>query len=262
MREYDNLFLTVANHVAYVTIHHPPANVLSTEIVASLSQCIDDLSERQDVKAIAITGQGKFFAAGADIKQFQTAFGDSQRGKEMSVQAQRCFDKIESCRKPVIAAINGACLGGGLELALSCHLRIASHEAIMGLPELKLGLIPGFGGTQRLARATNKAKALELILTSSFIKGQEAERIGLVNRSVEPEELKDTVKALCETIANEKSAITTAFVLQAVTEGMEIGLQDGLELEAELFAKLFETEDMKEGVAAFIEKRAAKFRDK
>lgn len=259
---YTNLILHIENKVAHVKIDNPPANALSTGMIDSLSRCLQDLANREDVKVITIMGNGKFFVAGADIKEFQTAFGDCQKGKEMAVAAQQLFDNIEGMHKPVIAAINGACLGGGMELAMSCHLRIAAHEAQLGLPELKLGLIPGYGGTQRLPRITNKAKALELILTSDFIKGEEAEKIGLVNKAVPLSELESTVKALSEKIANEKSAVSVSYALRAVSKGLDGSLSDGLKLEANLFGELFATADMKEGITAFIEKRAAKFQDK
>lgn len=262
MNDFTNVNLKIDNRVAYVEINNPPANALNTETVNGLAKCVDFLSECSDVKAIVISGQGKFFVAGADIKEFKEAFGDEKKGEEMAKAAQTLFNQIEQLKKPVIAAINGACLGGGLELAMSCHIRLAAHDALLGLPELKLGLIPGYGGTQRLARITNKAKALELILTSKFIKGEEAAQFGLVNQSVPLEELIPAAKQLAEAIAAEKSAVSIAAALEAVTQGLETSLEEGLKLEAKLFGELFGTEDMKEGVLAFIEKRQAQFKDK
>jgi enoyl-CoA hydratase len=231
-------------------------------LIAELSVCIDDLSSNGKVKAIVITGEGKCFAAGADIKEFTTAFGDREKGKQMASTAQTLFDKIERMDKPILCAINGACLGGGLELAMSCHMRIASEDAQLGLPELKLGLIPGYGGTQRLARLTNKAKALELMLISRIITGQEAERIGLVNLAVPANILMSTAIEWAEIIAGEKSALTTNAVLRAVDHGLNTSLKEGLVLESELFGELFASEDTREGIQAFIEKRKAIFQDR
>ncbi len=262
MNDYKHIAFEIENGVAYIEINNPPVNVLHSTTILELSQCMDGLSERSDVKAIVITGRGKFFVAGADIKEFEPIIGDEARGTELSIAGQSLFNKIERFKKPVIAAINGICLGGGLELAMSCHLRLAANEAVMGLPELKLGLIPGYGGTQRLARITGKAKALELILTSRSIDGQEAQRIGLVNQSVPSGELTDTAKRFAEEIVSDKSAVSISATLEAVTRGMEIPLEEGLKLEAQLFGNLFGTADMKEGVRAFIEKRKARFIDK
>ena len=259
---FENIKFKVENRVAYITINNPPANALNSPTIHELSECIGYIAESDEIKSVIITGAGKFFVAGADIKEFKVAFGDEQKGEEMAKAAQCLFDRIEQLKKPVIAAINGACLGGGLELAMSCHLRLAAHEALLGLPELKLGLIPGYGGTQRLARITNKAKALELILTSKPIKGEEAERIGLVNQSIPLEELIPTAKQLAESIAAEKSAVSIAAALEAVSQGLETSLEEGLKLEAKLFGELFGTEDMREGVLAFIDKRQSQFTDK
>jgi enoyl-CoA hydratase len=260
-KEFKNIQLKVENRVAYISINNPPANAISSETVSGLSACIDYAASTAEIKAIVITGEGKFFAAGADIKEFVPAFDSEEKGKALSVNAQAVFNKIEQLTKPVIAAINGACLGGGLELAMCCHMRIAAEDAKLGQPELNLGLIPGFGGTQRLARLTNKAKSLELILTGQFIDGKEAERIGLVNKSVPLEELMNEAKKLAEAIVLNKSQPSIAAAIDAVNKGIETTLEEGLAIEADLWAKLFTTEDMKEGVNAFIEKRKAAFKD-
>src|SRR5699024_10780906 len=165
--------------------------------------------------------------------------------------AQRLLQRSERMHIPVIAAINGACLGGGLELAMSCHIRLASDKAVLGQPEINLGLIPGFGGTQRLARLTNKAKAIELILTGEPIKGSEAETIGLVNHSYPLEELMTKSIQLAEKIAAEKSIKPINAALEAITEGIQKDLDEGLKIEAKLFGKLFSTGDMEEGILAF-----------
>ncbi|MCA1024290.1 enoyl-CoA hydratase-related protein [Halobacillus litoralis] len=262
VKDFKNVDVKVENSVAYIAISNPPANLISSETVHGLSNCIDFLADNETVKVIVITGEGKFFAAGADIKEFKNAFDSREKGKDLSVNAQAVLSKIDQLNKPVIAAINGACLGGGLELAMSCHMRIAADDAKLGQPELNLGLIPGFGGTQRLARLTNGSKALEIILTGQFISGEKAEHIGLVNKSVPRESLMAEVKQFAESIALNKSQLSVAAAIEAVTNGLQTTLDEGLALEADLWADLFTTEDMKEGVNAFIEKREANFTDK
>lgn len=261
-KTFEKVNLKVENRVAYLSIQNPPANAIGTQTVSGLSECIDHVAADPEIKAIVITGDGKFFSAGADIREFTDAFDDQEKGKGLSVNAQQLLNKIENLPIPVIAAINGACLGGGLELAMSCHLRIAAEDAKLGQPELNLGLIPGFGGTQRLPRLTNKAKALELILTGQYISGKEAERIGLVNKAVPFSELMDEAKKWAEAIAHNKSRLSVAATIEAVNKGMETTLEKGLDIEANLWSTLFVTEDMKEGVNAFIEKRKAEFKDR
>ncbi|PWV98554.1 enoyl-CoA hydratase [Paenibacillus cellulosilyticus] len=258
---YSYLKITQVNRVATVTLNRPPVNALSTEVIEELAACLDKLAADQDIKAIILTGEGKCFAAGADIKQFTSAFGDARAGAQLALSMQAKFRRIETMTKPVICAINGASLGGGLELALSCHLRIAADEAQLGLPELNLGLIPGYGGTQRLTRLIGRAKATEMILFSQPINGQEAERLGLVNKSVPREQLHQAAIEWAERIANDKSAASVAAALTAIAEGLDLTLDEGLNREAELFGALFETDSMREGVTAFIEKRPAQFRD-
>lgn len=260
--EFTNVKLEVTNRVAYVRIDVPPANTLSSATLAGLSDVFDHIEGDDDSKVIVVTGAGKFFVAGADIKEFTHAFGSAEKGEQMARTGQKLFDRIENFSKPVIAAVNGAALGGGLELAMACHMRYVAEDAKLGLPELNLGLIPGFGGTQRLARLTNKAKAVELILTSEFIDGREAERIGLANRALPLDSLMDEVKKVAEKIALEKSAVSIRASLKAVTHGLLAGQESGMDTEAVLFGELFTSEDMKEGVNAFIEKRKAQFTDK
>lgn len=259
--DFTNVNVQVENRVAYVTIQHPPANALNTATLKGIGEAIDYVEKDPQIKVAVITGAGRFFVAGADIKGFTEAFNDQEKGEEMARVGQRLFDQIERLEKPVIAAINGAALGGGLELALACHLRYSSEDAQMGLPELKLGLIPGFGGTQRLARVVGKGKALELILTSQFINGREAEKIGLVNQVFTGDSLLPEVKKLAETLAAEKSSVSMAFALKAVTYGLLQGQEEGMEEEAELFGELFLSGDTIEGVKAFIEKRSPQFKD-
>ena len=259
---FANVSLNLENRVGYLTIDHPPANALSAVTFAGLSDCLDYAESTEEIKVLIITGKGRFFVAGADIKEFDQAFGHAEKGTELALVGQRVFTRIEHFSKPVIAAINGACLGGGLELALSCHMRIVADQAVLGLPELRLGLIPGFAGTQRLARVIPKAKAIELLLTSQTIDGKEAERIGIANYSLPLAEVLPKAKQLAESIAFEKSSISMAAVLKAVNEGLELPLEQGQALEAKLFGKMFCTEDAKEGITAFLEKRTPEFKDK
>lgn len=250
-----------AKGVAYVTIDHPPVNALNRQALQELEDCVDQLEQDSSVKAVVLTGEGSFFIAGADIKEFTHLFGQEELAEGAAQRGQSLYNKIEQSEKPFIAAINGACLGGGLELAMSCHMRIAAHEAKLGLPETKLGIIPGYGGTQRLARLTNTAKALELILTGRFIDGREAEKIGLVNHSVEAEQLQHRAAELAESVA-EKSSLSVKAALTSVLSGIDLPIEEGLALEARQFGSLFGTEDVKEGVTAFIEKRPAAFKDR
>lgn len=260
--EFTNVKLEVENRVAYIRIDAPPANTLSSVTLSGLGEAFDYVEGNSDVKVVVVTGAGKFFVAGADIKEFTNAFDNPKAAEQMAHTGQKLFDRIENFSKPVIAAVNGAALGGGLELAMACHMRYAAEDAKLGLPELNLGLIPGFGGTQRLARLTNQAKALELILTSQFIDGKEAERIGLVNHAIPLASLMDEVKKIAELIALQKSAVSVSASLKAVTYGLQEGQEKGMEKEAILFGELFTSDDMKEGVGAFIEKRKAQFTDK
>ena len=259
--EFTNVQLRVENRVGYISINHPPANALNAATFSGLSECLDYVEAEKEIKVLVVTGEGKYFVAGADIKEFSPAFGNAAAAQELAKVGQRVFNRMEQFPKPIIASINGACLGGGFELALGCHIRIAAEQATLGLPELKLGLIPGFGGTQRLARLTNKAKALELILTSKFIDGKEAQRLGIVNIAVPLEELNEAVGSLAQSLASEKSAVALASALRAVNAGVESSLEEGLALEAELFGQIFLSEDAKEGVQAFLEKRKAQFKD-
>jgi enoyl-CoA hydratase len=226
---------------------------------------VDGAERDAELGAIAITGAGeKSFVAGADIVELNTL--DAEGGKRFSESGQRIFDRIESCRKVVIAAINGFCLGGGCELAMACHIRIALEGAKFGQPEVNLGLIPGAGGTQRLPRLVGKGKALELILSGAQIDAVEAHRIGLVNHIARPsagqapgEALAAAVETLAKAIMS-KGPVAVRYAIEAITAGSEQPQADGLRLEANLFGLCFATEDMKEGTAAFKEKRKAVFR--
>lgn len=260
-KSFTNINLKTENHVAYIALNNPPVNAISGATVKGLDECLDYVAEEQEIKVVVITGEGKFFAAGADIKEFAQAFDSKDKGRDLSVKAQAVFNKIENLKKPVIAAINGACLGGGLELAMSCHMRIAADEAKLGQPELNLGLIPGFGGTQRLPRILNKSQALELILIGEPISGKEAEAKGLVNKSVPLSDLMSEVKLFAEKIALNKSQPSISATIEAINRGIETTLEKGLSIEADLWSDLFVTKDIKEGVNAFMEKRKPEFKN-
>ncbi|HLG21420.1 MAG TPA: enoyl-CoA hydratase-related protein, partial [Candidatus Manganitrophaceae bacterium] len=192
---------TLDERVATVTISNPPANVLTTPLVSELEKVFDELSSADGVKAVVLTGSGTLFVAGADIKEI-ASISSSKQGEELAKRGQAVFDKIEQMKKPVIAAITGFCLGGGMELAMACHIRIAGDRARLGQPEINLGIIPGFGGTQRLPRLVGKAKAMELILTGDMINAQEAKALGLINKVVPEGEVLKQAQGLAKKIAS------------------------------------------------------------
>jgi len=251
---------SVEDGVGTVVLDHPPANALSRAVLEELEQTLSDLNGTQGIGAIIITGAGKMFAAGADIREISNI--DSCRsGKELATRGQAVLSRIESMDKVVIAAINGLfCLGGGLELAMACHLRIADDRVRLGLPEVTLGIIPGFGGTQRLPRLVGVAKALELILTGERIRAMEALEIGLVNQVVPNSEVLPRARRMAKRIAGMGQMAVRA-ALKAVMDESSRRLAEGLRLETNLFGELCETEDMKEGLKAFLEKRPATFRN-
>jgi enoyl-CoA hydratase len=256
---YSNWNVQKEDRIAVVTINRPPANALSHATLKELDALLDDLERDGQVKAIVLTGEGRFFIAGADIKEFTQLLPTD--AEAMAKTGQQLFERLETFPKPVIAAINGACLGGGLELAMACHIRLAAPEAKLGLPELNLGIIPGFGGTQRLPRLVGRGKATQMILTSEMIDGEEALRIGLVEAVYPLEQLLDEAKKLAGVIA-QKSAVALRLALEAVHAGTVRGKAEGMQREAELFGEAFGSEDVKEGVAAFLEKRKPQFADR
>jgi enoyl-CoA hydratase/carnithine racemase len=261
MGDYQFVKMAIEDRAAILTIDHPPANAFNTQTVLDLDAAFTEATENEQVKVIIITGAGQFFVAGADINEIKTLKGYDD-AYEVIRAGQLLFSKIEASRKPVIAAINGrACLGGGNELAMACHIRLAEDSVQFGQPEVKLGIMPGWGGTQRLPRLVGKGRALEIILGGGNIKAQEAYQIGLVNKVVPVgtvvREAKRWAKAL-----SMWGAIAMASILQSVIEGMEMTLEDGLKHEADIFAKLTLTEDMREGVNAFLEKRRPQFKDR
>ena len=251
---------TIEDGVAVVTIQNPPANALSRAVLDDLDRVMADLNPTSEVRAIVITGSGKMFAAGADNKEI-AEIESGKAGEILSARGQAVMNRIERMAKPVIAAVNGLfCLGGGLELAMACHMRIAGDRVRLGLPEITLGIMPGFGGTQRLPRLVGAAKALELILTGERIRAREALEIGLVNQVVPDPDVVKRARAAAKKIAGMGSVAVRAS-LAAVLEGPGRPDRDGFELESKLFGTLCDTADMKEGLAAFLEKRSAKFRN-
>jgi enoyl-CoA hydratase len=255
---FRNLSIARIDAAAVVTIQRPEKlNALDGDTVAELDRAFRSLAAEQDVRGIIITGAGeKAFVAGADITEL-SRMGPLD-GVATSRQGQDAFRFLERMPKPVLAAVNGFALGGGLELALACHLRVASEKARFGLPEVKLGIIPGYGGTVRLPRLVGRGRALELILTGEMIDAAEAHRIGLVNRVVAPERLRAEAESLLATILR-NGPVALAMALEAVDHGQHATTEDALVLESNLFGLLAATDDMREGMEAFLEKRAARF---
>lgn len=246
--------------VATVTINHPPANTLNNQVMMELSQAFTEIEKSENVKAVVFTGSGNFFITGADIKEIHM-ISSAKKGEEITTKGQEILDQIENLSKPVIAAINGMCLGGGLELAMACHMRIAGERTRLGLPEINLGIMPGFGGTQRLPRLVGKAKAIEWILTGDMISASDAKTFGLVNKVVPDGEVLKQAQGLAKKIAS-KGQVAVQAALKTIREGLEGPMQKGLKQESRLFGKLCETEDKQEGITAFIEKRQPKFNNK
>lgn len=256
---FDTLLLAREGPVAIVTINRPDVlNALDGRTLDDLQRVFVDLAADADVRAVIVTGAGeKSFVAGADIKELagQTPTG----GREHAQRGQRVFSLIELMRKPVIAAINGYALGGGCELAMACTLRIAADTAKLGQPEINLGIIPGYGGTQRLARLVGKGRALELLLTGAMISADDAARMGLVNRVVPAASLQAEARRLAASLAGH-APIATGYIIDAVNAGLEMPLAEGLAYEATLFGLVASTDDMREGTAAFLGKRTPTFK--
>lgn len=256
---YQHILSAIKSHVLYLTINRPQKlNALNQEVLSELAEALEFAKNNKEIKAILITGAGeKAFIAGADISEFRDY--KATEGKKLATTGQtKVFDVIENFPKPIIAAINGFALGGGLELAMTCHIRIASENAKFGLPEVSLGLIPGYGGTQRLAQLVGKGRAFELIFTGNMINAEEAERIGLINHVVGPEKLLEKADEILETI-KQRAPLALEAAVTAINAGFS-STKNGYETEINEFAKCFDTEDFKEGVAAFMEKRKPTFR--
>jgi enoyl-CoA hydratase/carnithine racemase len=263
MVEKPNLHIRVEDRVATVSIDHPKVNVLSDAVMTQLDAAMDELMADEQVKVIIITGAGQTaFVAGADIRQMASfaAAGDKATAREFIRKGQALFDKIEGCLKPVIAAVNGAALGGGLELALACHVRILSERAVLAAAESNLGLVPGWGGSQRLVRLAGAGRALEWILTGDPISAQDAWHTGLANRVVPHEQLLAEALTLARKLAA-KSKLTNASAIREVIYGLKLSPAEGLAYEAERFVGLIGSHDAAEGLAAFLQKRPAEFAD-
>jgi enoyl-CoA hydratase len=257
---YQNLTVAIDERIATLTVNRPDKlNALNAATIGELGAAIDDLRERPDVAGIILTGAGRAFVAGADIGELASQTPDAARAR--ALRGQAIFRRFETSPKPVIAAVNGFALGGGCELALACHVRIASEAAKFGQPEVKLGLIPGYGGTQRLPRLVGRGRALQLLLTGEIIDAAEAFRLGLVNRVVaagEGELLGAARAMMRQMLANGPLAL--AACIDVTGRGLDMTLDDGLALEAGQFGILAGTSDMTEGTRAFLEKRPPQFK--
>lgn len=258
---YENVLVETKDSIARVTINRPKVlNALNVKTVLELTEVFQGLAGDDDVAAVILTGSGeKSFVAGADITEFLDLSADGAR--DYAKRGQKLFSMIERLGKPVIAAVNGFALGGGCEIAMACTFRIASENAKLGQPEVSLGLIPGFGGTQRLPRLVGKGRAMEMILTGRPIDAETAEKYGLVNRVVPQEKLIETCEKAAKTIAKQ-GPLAVKYCLEAVDSGLNMTLDEGLVLEADLFGLVFASEDSKEGTTAFVEKRKPDFKGK
>lgn len=246
--------------ILWVTVNRPSKlNALNADVIAGIEAMVSKVEEDESIVAIVITGAGdRAFVAGADIAELNV-MGPVQ-AKEFALRGQGVFRRLERLSKPVVAAVNGFALGGGCELAMACHLRIASSNAVFGQPEVKLGLIPGYGGTQRLTRLVGRGRALDLLMTGRNVSAEEAHSFGLVNAVVAPDELHDHVEKLLRTILY-NGPLAVGHCIDAVNHGLDMALDDGCLLEATLFAVGAASPQMKEGTSAFLEKRKADFSD-
>jgi enoyl-CoA hydratase len=251
---FETILFSVDNGIALLRFNRPKAlNALNPTAISDLSACVDQVAADPSVKALILTGEGeKAFIAGADISGFPSLSGPE--GKKFALLGQAVLAKLEALPIPVIAAVNGFALGGGLEVALACHLRVFAENAVVGLPEVTLGIIPGYGGTQRLPRVIGKGLALEMILTGKKIDAQEAYRIGLANSVVPVGKAVEEAQALAGKILR-NGPVAISYALEAVNHGTEMSITDGFTLEAALFGNVCATTDKNEGAAAFLEKR-------
>ena len=254
---YELLTFDVADRIATITVNRPDKlNALNDALMDELRTAIAEARRRSDVGAVLLTGAGRAFVAGADIAEL--ADQSAMEGKARSERGQRVFRRFETSPKPTLAAVNGFALGGGCELAMACHMRLASETAKFGQPEVKLGIVPGYGGSQRLPRLVGKGRALHLLLTGEMIDAAEAYRIGLVNQVVPAAELIHAARALLAGILAQ-GPLAVAHCIEAVDRGLDMGLDDAIALEASYFGALSATHDKAEGMRAFLEKRPAKF---
>ena len=261
LTQFENLLYDTKDHIAYITVNRPKVlNALNAATMEDLRRAFTMAKDDPEVRVVILTGAGeKAFVAGADIGELQQQ--NPVQAKEYTHRGQSVLDLMENLGKPVIGCVNGFALGGGCELALACTMRLASENAKLGQPEVKLGLIPGYGGTQRLPRLVGKGLAMQLVLSGEMISAQEAYRMGLVNEVVAAAELTPRAEAIArKIIANAPLAVQ--YAMEAVNHGMEMPLKEGLYLEAALFGVICATDDKNEGTRAFLEKRAANFKGK
>jgi enoyl-CoA hydratase len=254
---YQHLTLSVQDRVATLTVNRPDKlNALNAAIIGELGQAIDEVQSRDDIGGLILTGAGRAFVAGADIAEL--AGISALEGRRLARRGQEIFRRFEISRKPTVAAVNGFALGGGCELAMACHVRIAADGAKFGQPEVKLGVIPGYGGTQRLTRLIGRGRALQLLLTGEMIDAQEAYRTGLVNRVVPADQLLAQATSLVQQMLT-NAPLALAACIEVVDHGGHLPLDDALDLEATRFGVLIATSDTAEGTRAFLEKRSPRF---
>ena len=257
---YKTLHTDLTDNILTVTINRPDKlNALNKDVISELGEVVEEIYTNKDIKSAILTGAGpKAFVAGADISEFQGL--SKEAGQELSAKGSDIFFRIASSPKPIVAAINGFALGGGCELAMACHIRLCVPTAKFGQPEVNLGLIPGYGGTQRLTQLVGKGRAIEIMLTGRMVKATEAHTMGLVNYIVtEPDELLTETRKLLA-IINDKAPLAVARIIECVNIAVGDGIGGGFEREQEAFGECFGTEDMKEGTTAFLEKRKPRFR--
>lgn len=256
--QYQTLLASLDQGIYTLTVNRPDKlNALNRDVFTDLNLALDEIERNEEIRSVIITGAGpKAFVAGADISEFSSL--DKQQAMALAKRGQDTFARIEGSAKPVVAAVNGFALGGGCELAMSCHFRLASENARFGQPEVNLGLIPGYGGTQRLVQLIGKGKAMELLMSAQMIDAQEARALGLVNEVTSPDTLLEKTRAILLLI-NSKAPLAVAGCIRAANAVFDES-RDGYALEIEEFGNAFVTEDMKEGVTAFLEKRKATFK--
>ena len=258
--DYNTIKCEVNGYIAKITMNRPKAlNALNSEVLDELDKCLDEIKANNDLRVLIITGEGRSFIAGADIKEMSELTG--LEAKAFGNKGLSVFRKIETLPIPVIAAVNGFALGGGCELAMSCDIRIASNKALFGQPEVGLGLIPGFGGTQRLQRLVGQGWAKYLIYSAENIKADKALEIGLVQDVVEVEELEERVNTLAEAIAS-KAPIAVKLAKEAINQGAQVDIDQAMRIEENAFGLVFTTEDKNIGTQAFINKEKAEFQNK
>ena len=256
---YETLLVDKTDRIAVITLNRPPMNPISNQLIDELDTAFDGIDGDGEIRAVIITGAGeKAFCAGADISEFGQAFAEGNI-REVAMSRHRMFTRIERFPKPVIAAINGYALGGGCELAMSCHLRLMSDAAVIGLPEISLGVFPGYGGTQRLPRLVGRTHAYELLFLGDRIPAERALEIGLVNRVCEAASLMDEARELAGRLAGQ-APIAIKLIIDSVNRGLETTIEKGLEIEADNITVVSKTEDAMEGTMAFMEKRAPEFK--